>query len=177
MIMGLEQSGDTILPSVVACRRLRKLLAWLGEDMDPRDAGKQPGTAAGDGILVPKELVAGGLAAGAVGAACSNGRPHAATVGERQLRLLAHPGETAVSMQQAVTAHIDATSGGQGHSVLIAVGPEGGWTDAEVELLSGRGFVHVSLGCRPLTTSVAAVALISIVGNILQNHRGAGGHM
>ena len=43
----------------------------------------------------------------------------------------------------------------------LAVGPEGGWTDEEVGLLEGKGFVRMSLGARILRTDTALIALIS----------------
>ena len=45
--------------------------------------------------------------------------------------------------------------------LLLAVGPEGGWTDDEVELLESRGFSRYSLGSRILRTDTALVALVA----------------
>lgn len=50
--------------------------------------------------------------------------------------------------------------------VLLAIGPEGGWRAAEVELLAGEeggGFTQVSLGDRVLSTTCA---LVSAIGTI-----------
>ena len=44
--------------------------------------------------------------------------------------------------------------------VLLAVGPEGGWTDEEVALLEEHGFVRYSLGARILKTDTATVVLL-----------------
>ena len=44
---------------------------------------------------------------------------------------------------------------------LLAIGPEGGWTDGEVELLEGHGFRRFSLGPRILRTDTAAVAILA----------------
>ena len=44
---------------------------------------------------------------------------------------------------------------------LLAVGPEGGWTDDEVALLEARGFARYSLGPRVLRTDTATVALLA----------------
>lgn len=45
--------------------------------------------------------------------------------------------------------------------LLLAVGPEGGWTDAEVALLEEKGFRRYSLGPRILRTDTATVALLA----------------
>ena len=45
--------------------------------------------------------------------------------------------------------------------LLLAVGPEGGWTDEELALLEEKGFARYSLGPRILRTDTAVVALLS----------------
>jgi RsmE family RNA methyltransferase len=45
--------------------------------------------------------------------------------------------------------------------LLLAIGPEGGWTDEEVELMESCGFSRYSLGGRILRTDTATVALLS----------------
>lgn len=45
--------------------------------------------------------------------------------------------------------------------LLLAVGPEGGWTDEEVALLEEKGFSRYSLGPRILRTDTAVVALLA----------------
>jgi len=44
---------------------------------------------------------------------------------------------------------------------LLAIGPEGGWTDLEVELLEQHGFRRYSLGSRILRTDTATIALLA----------------
>ena len=44
---------------------------------------------------------------------------------------------------------------------VLAVGPEGGWTDEEVARLEEKGFARMSLGARILRTDTALIALIS----------------
>ena len=44
---------------------------------------------------------------------------------------------------------------------VLAVGPEGGWTDEEVALLEERGFARYSLGSRILRTDTATIALLA----------------
>ena len=46
-------------------------------------------------------------------------------------------------------------------SLLLAIGPEGGWTDDEVALLEEHGFTRYSLGSRILRTDTATVALLA----------------
>lgn len=50
-----------------------------------------------------------------------------------------------------------------GHSAraVVAIGPEGGWTDDEVGLLEAHGFSRQSLGPRILRTDTAVVALLA----------------
>ena len=44
---------------------------------------------------------------------------------------------------------------------LLAIGPEGGWTDDEVALLESKGFRRYSLGPRILRTDTATIALLA----------------
>jgi len=46
------------------------------------------------------------------------------------------------------------------HPLVLAIGPEGGWTDEEVALLESHGFARYSLGSRILRTDTAVVALL-----------------
>ena len=45
--------------------------------------------------------------------------------------------------------------------LLVAIGPEGGWTDEEVALLEEKGFARYSLGRRILRTDTATVAMLA----------------
>ena len=47
--------------------------------------------------------------------------------------------------------------------VLLAVGPEGDWTDYEKELLHQHDFRTVSLGSRTLRTDTACIAMLALV--------------
>lgn len=69
-------------------------------------------------------------------------------------RLVAHPG-AALPVCDAVAA------AGEGRR-LLAVGPEGGWTDYELTLLEAHGFVPVGMGERTLRTDTACVALLAL---------------
>jgi 16S rRNA (uracil1498-N3)-methyltransferase len=50
-------------------------------------------------------------------------------------------------------------------SVLIVIGPEGGFTDEEISAAEHRGFVQVSLGKRRLRTETAAIVATAIIIN------------
>lgn len=69
------------------------------------------------------------------------------------LRLLAH-GEAAQPLARRAP----------GQQVVLAVGPEGGWTPFELELLQKQRFEPVTLGSRPLRVEVAVPALVGALG-------------
>jgi RsmE family RNA methyltransferase len=47
--------------------------------------------------------------------------------------------------------------------VLLAVGPEGGWNDFEMDLLAANGFHPIGMGSRALRTDTACIALLALV--------------
>jgi 16S rRNA (uracil1498-N3)-methyltransferase len=53
--------------------------------------------------------------------------------------------------------------------VVLAVGPEGGWTAFETELLAVRGFMPVSMGARTLRTDTACIALLALIHERLRD--------
>jgi len=73
------------------------------------------------------------------------------------LRLLAHPG--APPIESAVT---------RTEPTVLAIGPEGGWIERELETFIARGFVPVSIGA-PILRVEAAVA--SALGQLALLHR------
>jgi RsmE family RNA methyltransferase len=52
--------------------------------------------------------------------------------------------------------------------VLLAVGPEGGWNDFEIQLLESHGFQRVGMGSRTLRTDTACIALLALVHDALR---------
>ena len=64
-------------------------------------------------------------------------------------RIVAHPYAGGTPADAAVS-----------HPLVLAIGPEGGWTDDEVALLESHGFARYSLGRRILRTDTAVVALL-----------------
>lgn len=51
-------------------------------------------------------------------------------------------------------------------SIFALVGPEGGWSNDEIELLAARGAKSVSLGPRVLRTETAAVVAITLIQHL-----------
>ncbi len=49
--------------------------------------------------------------------------------------------------------------------LLLAIGPEGGWTAEEIELLESKGFSRYSLGPRILRTDTATIGLLVKLNN------------
>ena len=78
-----------------------------------------------------------------------------AEISHPPLRLIAHP-DTAVPIEQALPSTITAHE-----PVEIAVGPEGGWIDREIETFGNAGFRPVSLGPWILRVETAVVAVLA----------------
>jgi RsmE family RNA methyltransferase len=74
---------------------------------------------------------------------------------ERSVKLLAHP---EASPAPAVPRGCAAPS--VASRPLLAIGPEGGWTSYELELLERHGFTRLSLGPRTLRTDTACIAIL-----------------
>ncbi len=70
-------------------------------------------------------------------------------------KVVAHPG--GADAAQSGVERIDVG----GNRTVIAIGPEGGWTDREVAALEGKGFRRHSLGSRILRTDTATIAVIA----------------
>lgn len=67
-------------------------------------------------------------------------------------RFTAHPGEKSGALRVE-----------RGTVPVVAIGPEGGWTEGEREMLERSGFAALSLGPRTLRTETAAVALVAVI--------------
>lgn len=51
--------------------------------------------------------------------------------------------------------------------VVLALGPDGGWTPYETDMFDRNGFVRMSLGSRTLRTDIACIALISVLKHLM----------
>jgi len=70
-------------------------------------------------------------------------------------RIVAHP-DTDIS-QTSSAMHTDDPE----HIPVLAIGPEGGWTDDEIKMLESLSFRRFSLGPRILRTDTAVIALLA----------------
>lgn len=69
-------------------------------------------------------------------------------------RFVAHPGDKTIPALEALPMD---------SRILLAVGPEGGWTSYELELLAAHDFTTVSCGARTLRTDTACTVLLALV--------------
>jgi RsmE family RNA methyltransferase len=80
--------------------------------------------------------------------------------GKHTLQLIAHPsGEKTLA---------DLISGEQGR-IALAIGPEGGWIDFEVDLFRAAGFCCCTMGNRILKVDTAVVALLGAVNALRES--------
>jgi len=56
--------------------------------------------------------------------------------------------------------------------ILVLIGPEGGWTEAEVHQAIATGYQPVSLGCRVLRAATASLTALSLIAATLDSSRG-----
>ena len=77
-------------------------------------------------------------------------------------RLIAHP-RSSTYLEQVVPR-------GATGRVTLAIGPEGGWIDRELDTFADLGFAAVALGARVLRVEAAAIALLAQL-ELLQRER------
>ena len=56
----------------------------------------------------------------------------------------------------------------KGKSITILVGPEGGFSEDEINMLVKQGFIRTSLGKRILRAETAAIYALSVIGYLLE---------
>ena len=56
----------------------------------------------------------------------------------------------------------------KGKSITILVGPEGGFSEEEINTLTAKGFIRTSLGKRILRAETAAIYALSVIGYLLE---------
>jgi 16S rRNA (uracil1498-N3)-methyltransferase len=82
---------------------------------------------------------------------------------ENHLAGLAAGGACLIAQPGASVKVPDALAGNDGEHVVLAVGPEGGWSDHALKVFARHAFVPVGLGDRPLRTDVAVIALLALI--------------
>ncbi|MDD2366460.1 MAG: 16S rRNA (uracil(1498)-N(3))-methyltransferase [Desulfuromonadaceae bacterium] len=75
----------------------------------------------------------------------------------QELRLILWEGERETSLKKALT------EGAKPVSIVVAIGPEGGFDPLEVRHFSQHGYQPVSLGSRILRTETASIAILAIM--------------
>lgn len=67
--------------------------------------------------------------------------------------------------REGAAAGLDAAPGSlpRPQSVIIAVGPEGGWDEEEIAMAAGKGYRPFSLGPRTLRTETAGIAALTLL--------------
>ena len=56
-------------------------------------------------------------------------------------------------------------------SISILIGPEGGFSEKEIDALTKDGFIRTSLGKRILRAETAAICALSVIGYLLENEK------
>jgi 16S rRNA (uracil1498-N3)-methyltransferase len=82
---------------------------------------------------------------------------------------VALPGGTRIVLaesEQAATLRDALQSHPAGSDIVLAIGPEGGWTEAELEAFHAAGWTSVSLGSTILRAETAAIAAMAIAASV-----------
>jgi 16S rRNA (uracil1498-N3)-methyltransferase len=75
------------------------------------------------------------------------------------LRLLLWEDETVRSLKKVINQTVTPDS------VIVVIGPEGGFDPKEIEIFTGHGFIPVTLGQNILRTETAAIAITAILNH------------
>jgi 16S rRNA (uracil1498-N3)-methyltransferase len=78
------------------------------------------------------------------------------------LRIVLSESETEMTLKDVVQSHADR------RDIVLALGPEGGWADDELELFQEAGWISASLGNTILRAETAAIASLAVVFAELQ---------
>ena len=144
LLRGLEQSGDVYMPGVCVARRFPAAFDALGV------TGEAPREGSAEWLVDPPP---------------ERTEPWSSFVGCSEptpVLLMAHPGSR-TSLREALGGAGRAGWGYGARRVVVAVGPEGGWTEHERERMLEHGFREVALGNRTFASDVACVSLVAAV--------------
>jgi RsmE family RNA methyltransferase len=149
LIEGLQQARDTRLPEVRIVRELKPFVEDELDAVSPDTLRLLADPSGAQNIFQTLDLSDSESAFGIP----QKKRP----AGERQ--------QSAGKVPSFAKA---AAGGPMVGNVLIAVGPEGGWTPYELDLFAAHGFEIFHAGPRILRTDTACIALIAGLNQILQ---------
>ena len=142
LVDGLQQAGTTAVPTIETFKRFRH---FVERKLDAHFEGQ------------PTRFVAHPAS---LGEATLLSLQTAAPLGEATLLSLPEEARHWQKRQECRFPEIP----------VLAVGPEGGWTDEEVARLEEKGFARMSLGPRILRTDTALIALISRLMEFYDRH-------
>ena len=141
---GLEQGGHPYPPRMHVCKSLWKLeLRGRGVVPHPRSSSK----------TVSEVLRGAGLEEVRVCEALC----------EMSVRIPANPSTVSCFWLRSSLVAFSSLD----QDVTVAIGPESGWTDEEIEWFEGKGFEIVTLGEEILTVGEAVTATIGIVRDVV----------
>ena len=160
---GLEQSGDVRMPGVCVVRRFPAAVdavrEMTGARRDGGHAARGGREGGGNGGGEPRE----GSAYWLVEPPPAEEKNDDDDDDDAEVVMLtAHPG-AAATVGDAFLASSFRVPPPRRTRAVVAVGPEGGWTEYERSRLLDAGFVEAALGARTFATDVACVALVAAV--------------
>jgi 16S rRNA (uracil1498-N3)-methyltransferase len=82
---------------------------------------------------------------------------------DAQWKILLSEREDAPLMRDVLSRDAKAAGHDQPAGVALGIGPEGGWTDAEITPARAAGFMEASLGENILRTETAVIAALAIL--------------
>ena len=119
------------------------------------EAAKQCGRGAVPDVLVPEDFSVAVKTAGE-------------GIFANYLKLIPYENETSVTLKEMLLKHkeslLSGAKGGEGlDGILIFIGPEGGFSQKEVDRAGEAGFLSVTLGKRILRTETAGLATVAAI--------------
>ena len=98
---------------------------------------------------------------------------------ESTVRVIAHPfkdDKGGNQRQNLLSLNREKLESSTGSKLLIAIGPEGGWSDLEIQKFTlNHGFQQVDMGSRILRTDVAITSVLALAHQLMQIVETGGG--
>jgi 16S rRNA (uracil1498-N3)-methyltransferase len=84
------------------------------------------------------------------------------------LALIPWEGERENTIKKVLTTHKPLPAGRQGNNLIMVIGPEGGFSQAEIKIAQENGLVPISLGKRILRCETAALTCLALLASELE---------